>query len=415
VESVIPATLSGSRNDGSMRQNLTATFVSLLIAGTLSVTGCASRGVSAGASPAASDSAVYVALLGQDTAYYQWVVRRGNDVTIDVVERIPRVRLLRTAMTQNPDGSLLSFERRAYLPSPSGLTPSERVVVRLAGDSTIIETTGSGPATRHAPLGRGHIVVPAFLQSSYPVLAPYAPERVGDSIVTRLFSQDFGDRSLTIKRAAADTIALRSDILGTIRVHLDAQGRVAGFSGIGSSINTVGARVAWLPVDSVLQAFVARERAAGVVGTASPRDSARASISGATVVVDYGRPSKRGRRVFGGIVPFNRVWRTGANRATHLMIDRTLRFGEAQLPPGSYTLWTIPAESGWTLVVNNQTGQWGTDHDPRFDRFRVPMRVTALPESVERFTIVVEPAGAGGVIRLRWDTVEASVPFTVVR
>jgi len=371
--------------------------------------------VSPGASVPTSDSAAYVVLLGQDTAYFQWVVRRGHEVTMDVVERIPRVRLLRTTMTQHSDGSLVSFERRAYLPSPSGLTAAERVVVRLEGDSTIIETTGSGPATRHAPLGRGHIVVPAFLQSSYPVLAPYAPKRVGDSIVTRLFSRDFGDRSLTIKRVATDTVALRSNILGTIRVHLDAQGRVAGFTGIGSSINTVGARVAWLPVDSVLQAFAVRERSGGVVGTASPRDTARANIAGATLLVDYGRPSKRGRRVFGGIVPFNRVWRTGANRATHFTTNRTLELGNALLPPGQYTLWTIPAESGWTLVVNNQTGQWGTDHDPRFDRFHMPMQVTSLAAPVETFTIVVEPAGAGGVIRLRWDTVEASVPFTVAR
>ncbi len=398
-----------------MRQIPTATFVRLLIAGAPSVIGCATPGVSPAASQPASDSATYVALLGQDTAYLQWVVRRGNDVTINVVERIPRVRLLRTTLTQNPDGSLASFERRAYLPSPSGLTPSERVVVRVAGDSTIIETTGSGAATRHASLGRGHIVVPAFLQASYPVLAPYAPKRVGDSIVTRLFSLDLGDRSLTIKRAAPDAVTLSSDLLGTIRVHVDEQGRADGFTGIGSSINTIGARVAWLPVDSVFQAFAARERTSGVVGTASPRDTARANISGATLMVDYGRPAKRGRQVFGGIVQFNRVWRTGANLATHFTTDRTLAFGDASLPPGRYTLWTVPGESGWTFVVNNQTEQWGTDHNPRFDRFRVPMQVTALPAPVERFTIVVEPAGSGGVIRLRWDTVEASVPFTVAR
>lgn len=401
-----------------MRQFPTATFVHLLIAGAVSVAGCATPGVTPASSQPVSDSAAYVALLGQDTAYFQWVVRRGSDVTIDVVERIPRVRLLRTTLTQNPDGSLATFERRAYLLTPSGLTAAERVIVRVVGDSTIIETTGSGAATRHAPLGRGHIVVPAFLQSSYPVLAPYAPKRVGDSIVTRLFSLDFGDRSLTIKRTAADTVVLRSDILGTIRVHVDEQGRTAGFSGIGSSINTVGTRVAWLPVDSVLQAFAARERASGVVGSASPRDTARANVSGATLVVDYGRPAKRGRQVFGGIVPWNRVWRTGANLATHFTTDRTLKFGEALLPPGRYTLWTLPAESGWTFIVSNQTEQWGTDYNPRFDRFRVPMQVKTLAAPVERFTILVEPASGAadaGAIRLRWDTVEASVQFTVVR
>jgi len=379
------------------------------------VAACATSGVRPGASQQPSDSALYVAVLGQDTSYFEWLVRRGNDVRLDVVERIPRVRLLRTMLTQNADGSLAAFERRAYLPGAEGLTPSELVTIRMIGDSTIIETTGSGVATRHAARGRGHIVVPAFLQSSYPVIVTSAPKGVGDSIVSQLFSLDFGDRLLTIKRVTADSVTLSANILGTIRVRVDAEGRAESFSGIGSSINTVGMRVPWLPVDSVLQAFAARERAAGVVGTASPRDTVRASVSGATLVVDYGRPSKRGRKVFGGIVPFNRVWRTGANLATHFTTDRTLRFGDLVLPPGRYTLWTLPAESGWTFIVNNQTEQWGTDYDPRFDRFRVPMTTTTLPDVVEKFVIGVEPVADGGVIRLRWDTVEARVPFSVVR
>ena len=358
---------------------------------------------------------MYVVLLGKDTSYFQWLVRRGNDVRLDVVERIPRVRLLRTMLTQNADGSLASLERRAYLPGPSGLAASELVTIRMIGDSTIVETTGSGAATRHAARGRAHIVIPSFLQSSYPVLATSAPKIAGDSLLSKMLSLDFGDRVLTIKRVSADSVTLSANILGTIRIRVDAQGRAESFSGVGSSINTVGARVPWLPVDSVLQAFAARERATGMVGTASPRDTARANISGATLVVDYGRPSKRGRKVFGGIVPFNRVWRTGANLATHFTTDRTLRFGNAELPPGRYTLWTLPSESGWMLIVNNQTEQWGTDYDPRFDRFRVPMRVTTLPDVVEKFIITVEPTAEGGVIRLRWDTVEASVPFTVVR
>lgn len=375
---------------------------------------CATPGVRPGALQQPSDSAMYVAVLGQDTSYFEWLVRRGKDVRLDVVERIPRVRLLRTTLTQNADGSLASFERRAYLPGVSGLTASELVTVRVTGDSTIIETTGSGVATRHAARGRGHIVIPAFLQSSYVVIAPSAPKRVGDSIVSQLFSLDFGDRALTIKRVTADSVTLSANILGTIRVRVDAEGRAESFSGIGSSINTVGARVPWLPVDSVFQAFAARERATGVVGTASPRDTARASVAGATLVVDYGRPSKRGRKVFGGIVPWNRVWRTGANLATHFTTDRPLRFGDSVLPPGRYTLWTLPAESGWTFIVNNQTEQWGTDHDPRFDRFRVPMRTTTLADVVEKFIIVIEPVADGGVIRLRWDTIEGSVPFTIV-
>jgi len=120
------------------------------------VAACATSGVRPGASQQPSDSALYVAVLGQDTSYFEWLVRRGNDVRLDVVERIPRVRLLRTMLTQNADGSLAAFERRAYLPGAEGLTPSELVTIRMIGDSTIIETTGSGVATRHAARGRHH-------------------------------------------------------------------------------------------------------------------------------------------------------------------------------------------------------------------------------------------------------------------
>jgi hypothetical protein len=397
---------------------LLALAVGASIAVGCSTAGVATADMSPTTSHPASDSAMYVVRLGQDTSYFQWIVRNGNTVRMDVVERIPRVRLLRTALTQNPDGSLASLERRAYLPAQPNPTLMEEVVVRVVGDSTVIETTGSGVATRHAGRGRGHFVITPFLAASYPVLAPYVPTRVGDSLVTQAFSAEFGDRIVTIKRVATDTFTIYSKILGTVRVYLDEQRRARGFTGVGSSINTDGARVPWVPVDSVLQAFVARERASGAVGAASPRDTARANISGTTLVVDYGRPAKRGRQVFGGIVPWNRVWRTGANLATHFTTDRALRFAEGELPPGRYTLWTLPTENGWTFIVNNQTNQWGTDHDPRFDRFRVPMKVTTLSEPVERFTILVEPAAGnalGGVMRLRWDTLEASVPFIVVR
>ncbi len=146
---------------------------------------------------------------------------------------------------------------------------------------------------------------------------------------------------------------------------------------------------------------------------ASPRDTVRASIGGAQILVDYGRPSKRGRVIFGELVPWGQVWRTGANQATHLRTDRDLAFGTTVVPAGTYTLYTIPRQDGWTLLVNAQTGQWGTTHDPARDLYRIAMRVGALAQAVEQFTIVVAPEGRGGVLRLQWDATEASIPFTV--
>jgi hypothetical protein len=148
----------------------------------------------------------------------------------------------------------------------------------------------------------------------------------------------------------------------------------------------------------------------------SPRDSAVQAIGQAQVVVDYGRPSKRGREIYGALVPYERVWRTGANKATHLRTDRDIMIGELRVPQGSYTLYTIPAQSGWTLIINRQTNQWGTEYDASQDLGRVPMAVAALKAPVEQFTIAVEPTGSdAGVLRMSWDSTEASVPIRVAK
>lgn len=147
----------------------------------------------------------------------------------------------------------------------------------------------------------------------------------------------------------------------------------------------------------------------------SPRDTVQLALSsGRRIWVDYGRPSMRGRRIMGGLVPYGRVWRTGANAATTLATDVDLDLGGTRLPRGTYTLYTIPTASGWTLIVNRQTGQWGTQYEPARDLARIPMRVTTLREPVEQFTIALEQGRTGqGSLALEWETTRAWVPFRV--
>jgi hypothetical protein len=146
----------------------------------------------------------------------------------------------------------------------------------------------------------------------------------------------------------------------------------------------------------------------------SPRDSTKQTVGQANIVIDYGRPSKRRREIFGALVPYGVVWRTGANEATHLRTDRDLTIGTVRVPRGTYTLWTIPERESWTLIVNRVTGQWGTDYDKSQDLARLPMKVTTLNESVEQFTIAITPKGAtSGVLTMTWDSTQASVPIHV--
>ncbi len=149
----------------------------------------------------------------------------------------------------------------------------------------------------------------------------------------------------------------------------------------------------------------------------SPRDSVVQTVGEARIVIDYGRPSKRRRKeIFGALVPYGVIWRTGANEATHLRTDRDLMIGTLRVPRGTYTLWTIPERGQWTLIINRQTGRWGTEYDSAQDLGQVPMTVTPLDPPLEQFTIAIEPAKNGsGVFRMSWDMTQASAPFRVLK
>ena len=132
---------------------------------------------------------------------------------------------------------------------------------------------------------------------------------------------------------------------------------------------------------------------------------------GKTVTIDYSRPSMRGRKIFGGLVPYGQIWRTGANAATSLKTDVNLTIGGAAVPAGSYTLYTIPGETGWKLIINKQTGQWGTDYDEKQDLARVDMKVASSAAPTEQFTISFDKTGAGSAtLKLDWANTTASVP-----
>lgn len=144
----------------------------------------------------------------------------------------------------------------------------------------------------------------------------------------------------------------------------------------------------------------------------SPRDSVELVVSGKKISVNYGRPSMRGRKIMGGLVPYNKWWRTGANEATAFVTESDLMIGGAEIPKGSYTLYTFPSETQWKLMVNKETGQWGTVYNPEFDLVRLPLRLKALRDTVQKFTISLEKNGAGGgVMKLLWENTQLSIDF----
>jgi hypothetical protein len=196
-------------------------------------------------------------------------------------------------------------------------------------------------------------------------------------------------------------------------VMVDDEGRMLSLDGRATTAKVEVQRVNAPDLEHFARSFAAAETAWGPVGQLSPRDTVRAEIGSAHLMVDYGRPFKRGRIIFGGVVPWDRVWRTGANAATQLSTEVALTVGGQTIPAGRYGLWSIPTPRGATLMVNRQTGQWGTEYDAGSDVARLELTRDSLPEPVDQFTIAIEPVDGGGVLRLSWDRTSYRVPFTI--
>jgi len=139
---------------------------------------------------------------------------------------------------------------------------------------------------------------------------------------------------------------------------------------------------------------------------ASPRKTVEATVGGKKVSLDYGAPSARGRQIFGALVPYDKVWRFGANKATHLKTDADLMIGSLAVPAGTYTLYAWPTNGGMKLIVNKQTGQWGTVYDAAQDLGRVEMAVSKASAPVEQMSLSIE----GGMLTFQWENVKATAP-----
>ncbi len=144
----------------------------------------------------------------------------------------------------------------------------------------------------------------------------------------------------------------------------------------------------------------------------SPPAKATVHLTAGDVSITYNMPSMRGREIFGGLVPYGKVWRTGANPATTLKTSATLKVGTATVPAGTYTLYTLPSEDTWKLIINKQTGQWGTKYDQAQDLARVDMEKTALPDPQEQMTISFENThGNQTQLHIRWAKTDVFVPI----
>jgi len=145
----------------------------------------------------------------------------------------------------------------------------------------------------------------------------------------------------------------------------------------------------------------------------SPPAQAQCKFSdGKTITLDYSSPRAKGRKIFGELVPYGEVWRTGANEATTFVTTANLNAGGKDIPAGNYTIFTIPEQDKWTLIINKHTGEWGIPYKYESEELaRIPMSASKTSAAVENFTISFDQSGGACTLQLSWENTQASLKF----
>lgn len=361
------------------------------------------------------DSGLLVITLGADTTFVHDFEIRGDSFFSKILTFPNGLRLVegRGAFFQN--GDLRSVESSiATLDKAGNWQPTAKTWLMTTADSTILETLREGKTSRRSHPGRC-IVTNSGDAASFQLFPFYgfrAPRRVGDSVIFRHVNP-IGVRDFVVKRTARRMVEIGSSFMGKITLNLDKRDRLLSVNALGSSLNFTAQVFRNHDFEQLKKHFSEKQVRGGAAPLAiSTRDTARFETAGGQKIeVNYWRPSARGRKIFGEIVPRTKFWRLGANHATEVSLAQPLVFENGKLEAGKYTLFAVPTAAGWQLCFNRKTGIWGTEYDATADMLRVLLREEVLPEHVEKLTISVAASDSGGVFRVDWERTRLAVDF----
>jgi len=359
----------------------------------------------------------FVATLGTDTTSVERLTRQGDHIVSEAVGRSPVVVRRRWEATLAPDGTLRHWSMDTHVANaPPAEADLHHEVDLGKGTIRLVRRTGSGTSDRSYGQAYAHTVPwNAFVYGTFELLFQAARGVPDSARIGQYFFEGWDEGHIGyahVRRLPDGRLGIRSTGEGAAR--LDEQGHMLSYSGEGTTYKQEVRRVEDVPdIDAVYERFAAAERAQGVARELSPRDTMRAAIGQASLLVDYSRPLLRGRVLLGGLIPYDQVWRTGANAATQLTLGSPLKLAGVPLERGSYTLWTLPSRTQVQLIINGQTGQWGTEYGSSEDIARVAMHVDTLASPVERFTIRVDTTRS--LLVMEWGTFRWTAPIQLAR
>lgn len=360
------------------------------------------------------DSAAFVTLLGDDTLAVERFVWTPDGIEAETLLRSPQTRVGKYMLEMDDQGQLVRYSGSVWQGGAFEGEPLQRETVVREGDAFAVERTGgrggTGTFEADAPvypfIDMIHWPFELMLRRAHGLGTP-------GEIAQPLFSGTRVQPFVVIDQGEGNRFGVRHPTRGTMSVVTDDVGRMISLDAGETTRALTVRRVAWLDLPAIARRFADADARGRSFGALSGRGEELATVHGAEISVDYGTPHKRGRVIFGGLLEWGALWRTGANAATHFTTSRDLTIGDARVPAGMYTFFTRPQPDGGTLMINTRTNINGQQYDADADLARVAMSHSLGDEVVEVFTIRVRETDGGGVIELLWDRDIFSVPFTV--
>lgn len=359
-----------------------------------------------------ADTIGFVARLGVDTVAVERVIITPSALEAQVITRSPRTMLMHHRVAIGADGALMRLEVTSTDPRTGAV--ERRTTYTRAGDSIVIrDERGEEVETRTIAAPPG--AVPFIDLVHWPfdlLLMRMRREGVAAWNAPMISGNRIAEFPLAF--VSRDSATITHPTRGTMHLSVTPAGGIQELDAGATTRALVVSRGPAPDIERLARDYAARDAAGRGMGALSGRGTEQATVLGADIEVDYGTPLRRGRDIWGALVPYGRLWRTGANQATHFTTSRDLRFGETLVPAGTYTLFSIPAADGGVLIINRQTGQNGQTYDEARDLGRVRLTARPLPEAVEAFTIRATEENGQGLLRLQWDRTELVAAFRVV-
>ncbi len=360
-----------------------------------------------------AQTGAYVARLGNDTLTVERYTRSADKIEGTIVSKSPSTRVVKYTLMLAKDGSIAGMEQ-AILKADGTSLAGQPTGIRMtfAGDTVVREMTMNGaPSVRRTAVPKG--TLPAVGAGSYiysEFVIAQARRSKSDTVLSiGMGAQQNAPGKVAVRFFGSDSAEIVNNGF-PVGYKLDKSGRVLHVDGAKTTQKVLVTSVKDADVSAIATAWSAADAAGQSMGIASTRDTLRAEVGGAHITIDYGRPAKRGREIWGKLVPFDTVWRFGANAAARFSTDKDLMIGGAHVPAGTYTIWLLPSAGQSFVILNKQLMAsaapnapplWGTGYDAAQDLVRIPVEKHAgLGTAEERYHVFI----AGDMLMMHWDT-----------